>query len=129
MSIKSLGKHLVIELYSCDSQILSDVRKVEDIMVEATKKTKARIIDVVFHTFSPFGISGVVVIAESHLSIHTWPEYGFASIDIFTCGPKTNPWIAYKLLVKRFKAKQSTAMELKRGVMGFPPIKIKKEEG
>src|SRR6267154_3556242 len=98
--MRSLGRHLLIELYHCDSKILNDVHKVEAIMVEAAKHAKARIVDVVFHTFNPHGISGVVVIAESHLAIHTWPEHGFASVDIYTCGSSVNPWVSYKYILK-----------------------------
>lgn len=121
--MRSLGRHLLIELYGCDSKILADVRRVEEIMVEAAKATRAHIVDVVFHTFNPHGISGVIVIAESHLSIHTWPEYGFASIDIYTCGEKTNPWKAYRVLTQRFKAKNFSAMEMKRGILKIPRSK------
>jgi S-adenosylmethionine decarboxylase proenzyme len=88
-------------------------------MVGAAKHAKATIVDVVFHAFSPHGISGVIVIQESHLTIHTWPEYNFASIDIYTCGNKVNPWKAYNYLVKNFKAKNVTALEMKRGVLNL----------
>ena len=123
--MRSLGRHLLIELYHCDSKILNDVHKVEAIMVEAAKVAKARIVDVVFHTFNPHGISGVVVIAESHLAIHTWPEYNFASIDVFTCGTEINPWRAYNFAAKKFKAKNMTAMEMKRGMLPLPAHLLK----
>ena len=115
--MKTLGRHLLVELYHCDAVAIADVRRVEDIMVGAAKYAKATIVDVVFHSFNPHGISGVIVIQESHLTIHTWPEYGFASIDIYTCGSKVNPWRAYNYLVKNFKAKNVTALEMKRGVL------------
>jgi S-adenosylmethionine decarboxylase proenzyme len=115
--LKSLGRHLLVEYYNCDSKILTDIGCVEDIMVNAAKKAKARIVDVVFHTFNPHGISGVVVIQESHLAIHTWPEFAFASVDIFTCGKSINPWIAYKYILKELQAKHSTATEMKRGAL------------
>ena len=86
-------------------------------MVGAAKYAKANIVDVVFHNFSPNGISGMIVISESHLSIHTWPEYNFASVDIFTCGSAVNPWKAYTYLHKHFKAKNVTAIEMKRGLL------------
>ena len=79
-------------------------------MVDAAKHAHARIVDVVFHTFNPHGISGVIVIAESHLAIHTWPEYNFASIDVYTCGTEINPWRAYNFVAKKFKAKNMTAI-------------------
>jgi S-adenosylmethionine decarboxylase proenzyme len=115
--MKSLGRHLLIELYDCDKDILKDIGAVEDIMVNAAKAAKATVVDVVFHTFNPHGNSGVVVVQESHLAIHTWPEYAFASVDIYTCGEVVQPWKSYQYLVKHFKAKNSTVMEMKRGVL------------
>lgn len=123
--MRALGRHLLIELYNCDPKTLNDVHKVEEIMVDAAKHAKARIVDVVFHTFNPHGISGVVVIAESHLAIHTWPEFNFASIDIYTCGNEINPWKAYHYLVRKFRSKNMTAMEMKRGMLPLPGRLIK----
>lgn len=119
--MKSLGRHLLVEFYNCDPKILTDVGKIEDILVGAAKHAKAHIVDVVFHTFNPHGTSGVVVIQESHLAIHTWPEHGFASVDIYTCGNSVNPWHAYNYLAKQLKSKNSTAMEMKRGVLNIQP--------
>ena len=123
--MRSLGRHLLVELYNCDSKILNDVHKVEAIMVDAAKHAKANIVDVVFHTFNPHGISGVIVIAESHLAIHTWPEYNFASVDVYTCGTEINPWRAYNYMAKRFKAKNTTALEMKRGILQLPAKMLK----
>ena len=118
--MKTLGRHLLVELYNCDPMIIKNVRKIEDIMVGAAKAANCHIVDVVFHNFSHHGISGVVVVAESHLSIHTWPEYCFASIDIYTCGDEVDPWKAYKYLLKQLRAKNVTALEMKRGVLNIP---------
>ena len=115
----------MVELYNCDGKILNDVHKVETIMVDAARHAHARIVDVVFHTFNPHGVSGVIVIAESHLAIHTWPEFDFASIDIYTCGPEINPWSAYHFMVRKFKAKNMTALEMKRGVLPIPARLLK----
>ncbi len=115
--MKVLGRHLLVELYQCSTRVIADSRKIEEIMLGAARAAKATIVDVVFHNFKPNGISGVVVIQESHLAIHTWPEYRFASIDIYTCGSKVDPWKAHRYLVKQFKAKQSTATEIKRGLI------------
>ena len=113
----SLGTHLLLELKACNSKALNDLKKVQDIMVSAAKEVKATIVDVSFHKFSPFGISGVVVIAESHLSIHTWPEYGYAAVDIFTCGPVIKPEVAAQFLIQRFGSKDPSIVEMKRGLM------------
>jgi spermidine synthase len=84
-------------------------------MVKAAQLAGATIINVTFHHFSPFGISGVVVIEQSHLSIHTWPEYQFASIDLFTCGETINPWISFDHLKEEFSADHISSIELQRG--------------
>lgn len=117
--MRSLGRHLLVEYYNCDPKILMNIGSIEDILVGAAKKAKAHIVDVVFHTFNPHGISGVVVVEESHLAIHTWPEHGFASVDIYTCGTSVNPWLAYKYILRELRAKHSTAMEMKRGVLNL----------
>ena len=124
--MKALGRHLLVEYYNCDPKTLTDIGAIEDILVGAARAAKAHIVDVVFHTFNPHGISGVVVVEESHLAIHTWPEYGFASVDIYTCGNSVNPWHAYKFLYKHLKAKHSTAMEMKRGVLNIDSRSRKK---
>ena len=78
--MKSLGNHLIIELYDCKVDIINDLHKVEDILMESVNISGAEIITPVFHKFNPHGVSGVVVIAESHFSIHTWPEYGYCAV-------------------------------------------------
>jgi S-adenosylmethionine decarboxylase len=112
---RHLGKHLLLELKDCEED-LKNLDKVKDAMISAAKRAKATIIDVSFHEFSPFGISGMVVIAESHLSIHTWPEYGYAAVDIFTCGDIIDPQVAANYLIKKFKSKNPSKVEIKRGV-------------
>ncbi|RLD15696.1 MAG: S-adenosylmethionine decarboxylase proenzyme [Caldiserica bacterium] len=114
----SLGRHIVAEFYGCNHKFLNNVEAVEEFMIAAAKKAGATIIDSVFHTFQPYGVSGVVVIAESHLAIHTWPEYGFASIDIYTCGEDVDPWKAFEYLEEILEPENTSVLELKRGV--FP---------
>ncbi|MDY6843523.1 MAG: adenosylmethionine decarboxylase, partial [Thermodesulfobacteriota bacterium] len=75
--MNSLGRHLVVELMDCDSEILKDMGTIKDFMIRAATTAGATPVQNVFHSFNPMGISGVVVIAESHLTIHTWPEYGY----------------------------------------------------
>ena len=82
-------------------------------MCNAAERSNATIINVSFHHFSPYGVSGVVVIQESHLAIHTWPEYGYAAIDIFTCGDTVDPWVAYECLKESLQAESGSTMELK----------------
>ncbi|HBR22918.1 MAG TPA: adenosylmethionine decarboxylase [Nitrospiraceae bacterium] len=128
----ALGKHLLVELKDCNPEILKSLDKVRNAMVSAAKKAKATIIDVSFHEFSPFGISGMVVIAESHLSIHTWPEYGYAAVDIFTCGDIIKPEVAAQFLIEKFGCKNPSVVEMKRGILSHSgerlPYKVNSPE-
>lgn len=113
--MEALGRHILVELYNCSPKLLNDVSYIEREMIKAAELSNATLINSTFHHFSPFGVSGVIVIQESHLAIHTWPEYGYAAIDLFTCGESVNPWIAYKHLFKSLKAEHGSSMELQRG--------------
>jgi spermidine synthase len=113
--MNSLGRHILVEFHGCSSEILNDVPRIEASMLKAAKESGATIISSVFHHFSPFGVSGVVVIQESHLAIHTWPEYRYAAVDLFTCGYTVNPWTSYEILKSEFEAHHGSAIELNRG--------------
>lgn len=115
--MKALGQHLILELYGCSAETLSSVADVQDAMIKGARAAGATIIDSIFHHFEPHGVSGVVVIAESHFAIHTWPEHNFASVDLFTCGDKTRPWEAFKTVKKMFKATHFSVMKLERGLL------------
>lgn len=120
----ALGSHLLIELKDCNPVILQNLEEVRDALVSAAREAKATIVDISFHEFSPFGISGMVVIAESHLSIHTWPEYGYAAVDIFTCGEVIKPEIAAAYLIDRFESKSPSIVEMKRGILSHDNRKL-----
>ncbi len=120
----ALGTHLLVELRDCNSEILKDLSAVREAMVAAARQAKATIVDVSFHEFSPFGISGMVVIAESHLSIHTWPEYGYAAVDVFTCGDVIKPEIAVQSLIEQFESKSPSIVEMKRGIISATNEKL-----
>lgn len=113
----ALGRHVLAEIFGCTFEVLNDVKKVEELMVNAALEAGAEVREYVFHKFSPQGVSGVVVISESHLAIHTWPELGYAAVDVFTCGERVNPWDACNFLVEKFNAQHMTATEVKRGLM------------
>jgi S-adenosylmethionine decarboxylase len=135
--IPTLGRHIIVELSGCEEEVINDLSKVESLMNEAAKRANATIIKSVFHKFSPVGVSGVVVISESHLSIHTWPELGYAAIDIYTCGSSTKPFKACYFLAQKFKAKKIKATYIIRGIekksknkeYNFYTHKIKMMEG
>lgn len=113
--MSSLGRHILVEFLGCDSRILDDVSIIEKAMVEAATRAGATVINSTFHHFSPLGVSGVVVIQESHLAIHTWPEFQYAAVDLFTCGDTVEPWISFDLLKVAFKAQNHSAIEMYRG--------------
>jgi S-adenosylmethionine decarboxylase len=103
-------------LFDCDQDAINNLEAVKGSLIEAAKRAQATIVDVVFHEFNPFGISGVVVIAESHLSIHTWPEYRYAAVDIFSCGEVLQPEIAANFLIEQFGAERTSVVEMQRGM-------------
>ena len=113
----ALGTHLLVELRDCNREILRSLEQVRDAMVSAAKEASATIVEVSFHEFNPFGISGMVVIAESHLSVHTWPEYSYAAVDIFTCGDVIKPETAAAYLIERFESRNPSIVEMKRGLI------------
>ncbi len=128
--MKELGNHLIIELYGCNNEIINNKESVQEILLDAAQKAKVTVIDYKFHTFSPHGISGAIIIAESHISIHTWPEYGYCAVDIFTCGNVTDNSAALEVIKEGFKAKHYSAIEMKRGILNLPDDQIKhKPEG
>lgn len=129
--MNALGKHILLEMKDCDKKILADLAAVRNALVSAAQEAKATIVEIAFHEFSPFGISGMVIIAESHLSIHTWPEYGFAAVDVFTCGDLIKPETAANFLIEKFKCKNPSMVEMRRGILpgkdGKLPHKISED--
>jgi S-adenosylmethionine decarboxylase len=112
--LHALGTHLILDFEGCDMEILKDVRKIRMAMITAAKKANATIVKKGFHKFEPFGVSGMIIIAESHLSIHTWPEYCYAAVDIFACGT-IDVNAAANCLAKRLKSTRCKKRRLKRG--------------
>lgn len=114
--METRGTHIVCELSGCRQDLLTDVDDVQKIMENAARESNAQILKVVFHRFQPQGVSGVVVLAESHISIHTWPEAGYAAVDFYTCGDHTDPWIACEYAAKKLGATSMLTTEVKRGI-------------
>lgn len=110
-----IGRHIIVELYDCDADILNNRQLIEQILVEAALQAGAEVREVAFHKFAPQGVSGVVIISESHLTIHTYPELKYAAVDLFTCGNKSDPWKAYAYIAQHLKAKEVQTWEFKRG--------------
>jgi len=115
--LKALGQHLLIELYGCDPGVLDDLEHVQQALLRAAEMVSATVIQVVSHKFQPHGVTVVVAIAESHISVHTWPEYGYAAVDVFTCSAEPLTTDVQDFLIHSFKASDATSVELKRGVL------------
>jgi len=118
--IQNLGNHLIVEMYDCDPAIINDVELVESAMKQAVKISGARMVQSVVHRFNPHGISGVIVIEESHFSVHTWPEYGYCALDIFTCGTEVDYYSALDSLKEAFQSNHISVSEIKRGLIDLP---------
>jgi S-adenosylmethionine decarboxylase len=114
--LKALGRHIVCELSGCQRSLLSDINGIAAMMNAAAKAAGATIMESAFHRFEPQGVSGTVILAESHLSIHTWPEMGYAAMDFYTCGEHTDPWLACDYAARTLGATSVLATELKRGI-------------
>ena len=114
--MKILGNHLVVELTGCNNDILNDCEQLQTCFDEAVRQSGATKVQSVFHRYNPHGVSGVVVIAESHMSIHTWPEYGYAAVDFFTCGDTVDPYKAFEWVKEALGASSVQISEIKRGM-------------
>jgi len=117
VAITNLGRHILAEFYNSNSNVLNNIGLIETAMLDAAIKCGATVVEKKFHMFSPYGVSGVVIISESHFAIHTWPEYGYAAVDLFTCGNSCDPLIAYEYLKEKLCAESAIYTELQRGLL------------
>ncbi len=111
----ALGRHVLLELYHCGAGLLDTTDDIEQKLTKAAELGRATIIETAFHHFSPYGVSGIVVIAESHISIHTWPEHDYAAIDIFTCDRAMDIEAMLNYLIKAFNAGEHELKRFSRG--------------
>lgn len=118
---RSLGTHLLVELLGCPAKPLERVEYVEKVLIRAAHASRAKIVSHFFHEFEPYGVSGVVVIEESHYTIHTWPEYGYAAVDLFFCSEKVESERALEVLQEAFCPEQMQLMKVQRGVLRASP--------
>ena len=123
----TMGRHVIAELWGCDIEKLNDLKGVEKIMVNAALEAGAEVREVAFHKFAPYGVSGVVIISESHLTIHSFPEHGYASIDVYTCGDRIDPNVACDFITKKLGATKRESIQVPRG-MGPIPEPVTKVE-
>jgi S-adenosylmethionine decarboxylase proenzyme len=115
--LKALGRHILLELLGCDPGALNDLQGLEDAFTAAARESNATVLKTTFHQFNPHGVSGVVIISESHLTVHTWPEYGYAAVDIFSCGERMDVGRATEFLTHKLAAKHASSFEVKRGLV------------
>ena len=111
----TVGKHVLADLHGCSSDLLKKVEYVADSMYEAARRSDATIVGKFFKQFDPWGVSGVIIIAESHITIHTWPEFGLASVDYFSCSEEPNIKAAIDYLAEAFEAQNVETVEMSRG--------------
>ncbi len=114
---KYVGIHLFAEFWFC--RIIEDPKKIKKILITAAKKSKNTPLKIIIHKFSPQGITGVVLLQESHIALHSWPEKNYLAIDIFTCGEKTISHKAIAYLKKVFKPKRVEIQKIKRGLLKY----------
>ena len=115
MQLETLGRHILVEFYNCNEETMKSPELIEKFMNEAARRANATIVNSVFHHFNPYGVSGAVIISESHLAIHTWPEYKYAAVDLFTCGDMLDPLAAFTLLKMKLKAERFDLKKVFRG--------------
>jgi S-adenosylmethionine decarboxylase len=123
----TMGRHVIAELWGCDTDKLNDMPFIEKTFVNAALRAGAEVREVAFHKFAPHGVSGVVIISESHLTIHSFPEHGYASIDVYTCGDRIDPNVAANYIAEALGATKNENIEVPRG-MGPIEINTKKEK-
>jgi S-adenosylmethionine decarboxylase len=115
--MKRLGTHLIIDMEGCNPEKLDNLEFLEKIMTEAAEICGATVLKTGFQKFSPIGVSGVVIIAESHLAGHFWPEFGHSSLDIYTCGTRVDPYKALNYLLENLECKEHRIQELARSTV------------
>jgi len=116
ISSQNIGRHCILELYQCDHARLNDEAFIRTSITSSAKIAGATLINLVTHSFKPQGVTGLALLAESHISIHTWPEIGYAAIDVFTCGDHTMPEKACELLAKDFLSKNLSFKNIAREI-------------
>ena len=110
-----VGVHYLIDLYGCPRELLDDVDFVNTAVLATAREAMLTLIDVLTHRFIPQGVTSIALLAESHLSIHTWPEFGYAAIDVFSCGDSAEPERCSSIVFRRFHAREFFVRKLVRG--------------
>jgi S-adenosylmethionine decarboxylase len=124
-----VGVHCILEMYECTPALLNDAEYMEAAVAEAARQANSTLLNVHVHEFEPHGVTAIALLAESHLSIHAWPERGYAAVDVFTCGEHCNPEAACMYLVERFHAGRHLLSIIPRGgnISAHLPVEIHSE--
>jgi len=114
--MEGLGWHIIAEVMGVEPKILNDSELLKNVLLDASTDANLTVLDIKVQRFSPQGVSILLVIAESHIAIHTWPEYGYAALDVFTCRDEESTWRAYNYIIKVLNPKNVQVMLVKRGL-------------
>jgi S-adenosylmethionine decarboxylase len=120
--LKAIGRHIILEMWGC--QNLNSVDTAERALRDMVAALEVNLLDLRVYPFSPVGVTGVAIVSESHLVIHTWPEHGYAAVDIFTCGAPRDPQDAVQVLRRLFKPERIGVMEINRGQLDLPEYDV-----
>ncbi len=113
----ALGFHIIAEFYGCDPKKLEKVQDVEPVLTKAAEIAEFNVLGRNFYQFEPYGVTGILLLSESHVSIHTWPEHGYVALDVFTCSHKEQARVAYSVLREEFSPKRADVIEIDRGIL------------
>ncbi|MCD6083349.1 S-adenosylmethionine decarboxylase [Candidatus Aerophobetes bacterium] len=111
----NFGIHIVSDLYGCDPEKLDNIKEIKKIIETAIEKANLTKIKSHFHQFEPYGVTGFALLSESHIAVHTWPEYGYVSLDVYSCGTPDSSFSAHKRIVDFFKPSKVSTNIFKRG--------------
>ena len=123
--MKAIGRHVILEMWGC--QNLDSVEIAERALREMVVALDVHLLDLRIYPFSPVGVTGMAIVSESHLVIHTWPEHGYAAVDLFTCGAPRDPDEAVRVLRRLFQPERIGVMEINRGQLDLPELDTSRE--
>jgi S-adenosylmethionine decarboxylase len=120
--MKAIGRHIILEMWGCRN--LESVQTAEQALREMVDALDVNLLDLHVYPFSPVGVTGMAIVSESHLVIHTWPEHGYAAVDIFTCGAQRDPQEAVNVLRRHYAPERVGVMEINRGQLDLPQVEL-----
>ena len=126
--MQRIGRHLILELWGCDADSINSIEVIQRAMTETVEACGATLLDLRVYPFTPIGVTGVAILSESHMMIHTWPEHGYAAVDVFTCGYHTDPGKAVPVLNRHFSPERVQVMEMNRGIITEGELAKKPED-